>query len=174
MVEETTLTINTVASSRYVGFFAARVMQWQAELRVLQQSVEEMSVLQKDWMYYSKIFSSADIAKQLVTESAIFSDVEQFWRMLMIETSRSPLVRKICLAPGRLDALRAKNAALSNLQRELDGYLETKRVIFPRFYFLTNEEIVQFLASVRQPDELAGLVTKCFDGMAQAPQPTPF
>ena len=75
-------------------------------------------------------------------------------------------MRPICLAAGRLEQLRAKNLALSNLQRELDGYLETERVIFPRFYFLTNEEIVLFLASVRQPEELAGLVTKCFDGMA--------
>ena len=75
----------------------------------------------------------------------------------MLETSRRPLVHPICLAPGRLDALRAKNGALSNLQRELDGYLETKRVIFPRFYFLTNEEIVLFLASVRQPEK----ATRC-------------
>ena len=58
-------------------------------------------------------------------------------------------VRPICLAKGRVEALRAKNAALANTQKELDGYLETKRVIFPRFYFLTNEEIVLFLASAR-------------------------
>ena len=75
-------------------------------------------------------------------------------------------VRPICLAKGRVEALRAKNAALANTQKELDGYLETKRVIFPRFYFLTNEEIVLFLASVRAPEELAALVVKCFDGLA--------
>ena len=32
--------------------------------------IEELMLLQKDWLYYSKIFGSADISKQLVNESA--------------------------------------------------------------------------------------------------------
>ena len=37
VVEETTLTINTVASSRYVGYFGTVVSAWQQELRVIHQ-----------------------------------------------------------------------------------------------------------------------------------------
>lgn len=43
------------------------------------------------------------------------------------------------------------NKLLDQIMKCLEAYLESKRVIFPRFYFLSNEELLEILAQVRKP-----------------------
>lgn len=51
--------------------------------------------------------------------------------------------------------------------RELDDYLETKRVYFPRFYFISTNELVLVLAC-RDPQVVQAVLHKLFHGIAQA------
>lgn len=43
-----------------------------------------------------------------------------------------------CTIEGRLDLLRSLDGRLELCQRSLNEYLDTKKKLFPRFYFVSN------------------------------------
>ena len=49
----------------------------------------------------------------------------------------------------------------------MEDYLETKRTIFPRFYFISNEELVEILSLARQPESIQVHLKKLFDNIKQ-------
>lgn len=71
----------------------------------------------------------------------------------------------LLLFPGLLDTLIEMNTILEDIQKSLDMYLETKRHIFPRFYFLSNDDLLEILGQSRNPEAVQPHLKKCFDNV---------
>ncbi len=61
---------------------------------------------------------------------------------------------------GLLELLNEMNGILEAIQRSLDMYLETKRQCFPRFYFLSNDDLLEILGQSKNPEAVSGNFTK--------------
>ena len=63
--------------------------------------------------------------------------------------------------------LNEMNNKLEEIQKSLDMYLETKRQLFPRFYFLSNDDLLEILGQSRNPEAVQPHMKKCFDNIVK-------
>ena len=76
--------------------------------------------------------ASEDIRKQLPNESTLFIEVNDTFKVEMGRGFIDPNAQRFCKKEGFLETLGDMDAKLDEIQKCLDDYLETKRMVFPR------------------------------------------
>ena len=59
------------------------------------------------------------------------------------------------------------NNTLEKVQKALDDYMEEKRTKFPRFYFLSNDELIDILANSQNIDVIQQHLKTLFDNIVK-------
>ncbi|XP_012629713.3 dynein axonemal heavy chain 6 [Microcebus murinus] len=167
LLDDSTINVATIASSRYVGPLKTRVDEWQKQLALFNQTLEEWLNCQRNWLYLESIFNAPDIQRQLPAEAKMFLQVDKSWKEIMRKVNRLPNALRAATQPGLLETFQNNNALLDQIQKCLEAYLESKRVIFPRFYFLSNDELLEILAQTRNPQAVQPHLRKCFDSISK-------
>lgn len=164
-LDDNSLNLQSMSASKYVAAFLPTVQKWEKLLSLIGEVLEVWMVVQRKWMYLESIFVGAgDIRQQLPEEAAKFDHIDKAFKKIMTETAKQPSVIEACNVEGRLDALQALSSSLESCQKSLSDYLETKRNAFPRFFFISDEELLSILGS-HDPRNVQEHIIKMFDNV---------
>jgi len=83
----------------------------------------------------------------------------------MQKVVKNPLAISTCTDTDLLKTLVKNNQQLEQIMLYLESYLESKRVVFPRFNFLANNELLELIAQARNPRAVQPYINKCFDAI---------
>ncbi|NWH62016.1 DYH10 protein, partial [Geococcyx californianus] len=148
ILNDNSVNLQSVLGSRFVGPFLSTVCYWEKTLSLIGEVIEIWLVVQRKWMYMESIFIGGDTRSQLSEEAKIFDRVDRmFKKAIMDETVEEPTIKKCCEAPNRLSDLHHINDVLEKCRKSLNDYLDSKRNAFPRFFFISNDELLSILGS---------------------------
>ncbi|KAM4652007.1 dynein axonemal heavy chain 1 [Discoglossus pictus] len=147
--------------------FEERISTWEGKLRMTQDVLDEWLTCQRSWLYLEPIFSSEDINRQLPVESKRYQTMERTWRKIMKNADENKQIISLCPDPRLLENVRECNKLLELVQKGLSEYLETKRGAFPRFYFLSDDELLEILSQTKDPTAVQPHLRKCFENIAK-------
>ncbi|XP_011694340.1 PREDICTED: dynein heavy chain 10, axonemal [Wasmannia auropunctata] len=164
VLEDNMLTVHSMAASQFIGPFLNVVQKWERTMHTISEVLEVWVDLQQKWLYLEGIFVGGDIRLQLPDETKRFDDIDQAFQKIMTDTSKRLNVLECCTIYGRKDEFEIMIAALEKCQKSLTDYLRNKRVIFPRFNFISDDELLGILGS-GNPVAIQEYVGKMFDNL---------
>uniref|UniRef100_A0A3P8UAE7 Dynein axonemal heavy chain 10 n=1 Tax=Amphiprion percula TaxID=161767 RepID=A0A3P8UAE7_AMPPE len=159
------MNLQSMAGSRFVGPFLSTIQQWEKNLSLISETIEVWLLVQRKWMYLESIFIGGDIRLQLPEEAKKFDNIDKKFKDIMTVTVDGPNIKKCCLVPNRLTDLQSLSDGLERCQKSLNDYLDSKRNAFPRFFFISDDELLSILGS-SDPSCVQEHMIKMYDNIA--------
>jgi len=128
----------------------------------------EWAKFQRQWIYLENIFSNSDLKRSLINELRDWERINGAYKEASKKVNSTPqisVLTKINWFEKQLKNFKRDNAMLNELNKKINNYLDTKRQSAPRFYFISNDELILILAHSEHHTTIQSIVSKIFENI---------
>ncbi|XP_069917496.1 dynein axonemal heavy chain 9 isoform X2 [Oryctolagus cuniculus] len=168
VLEDNQVQLQNLMTSKYIAFFLEEVSGWQKKLSTADAVISLWFEVQRTWSHLESIFiGSEDIRAQLPQDSKRFDGIDMDFKELAYDAQKTPNVVEATNKAGLYEKLEDIQSRLCLCEKALAEYLDTKRLAFPRFYFLSSSDLLDILSNGTDPQQVQRHLSKLFDNMAK-------
>ena len=162
-IDEQLVTTQTLLTSPYIKPLLKRATEKLEFLHQAHETLDEWIMCQRSWLYLQPIFTGTSIQQKLYKEAIQWNTVQSLWSNLMNQTHIHPEFITVVSRDYVLPDLKKCNELLEYITHGLNEYLEAKRLGFPRFFFLSNDELISILSHTKDFSEIQDSMQKLFE-----------
>ena len=152
--------------SKFVAFFEKLFETWKLDLGSVYDVVQLLSDVQKTWSFLENLFiHSEEVKKELPEISKQFVIIDVDMRAIMKKGGEVRNILKFCTIDGMYKRLDKIEGELKICEKALNEYLDSKRKAFPRFYFVSVNDLLDILSNGNSPMKVNKHSTKIFQAV---------
>jgi len=141
------------------------VSYWIKALGTINEIMELLGEVQKKWSFLENLFiHSEEVKKELPTESETFVGIDVQVKQVLKDGCSTKNCLKFCCGEGLLGRLEQVCRDLEICEKALMEFLNSKKNAFPRFYFVSTEDLLDILSNGNNPAKInaQGHISKVF------------
>ncbi|KAM7420609.1 hypothetical protein PAMA_015032 [Pampus argenteus] len=147
------LQLQGIFQSKHVDHFLLQVVELQKQLTVADSVLMVWMEVQRTWAYLESIFKGCeDICHRLPADTHRFQE-------LMLDSAKTKNVIEATNKVELYKKLEDLQKRLALCEKALAEYLETKKLAFPRFYFISSADLLDILSKGSRPKEVEAWLT---------------
>jgi len=162
-VGDNQVVLQNIKDSKFSGNFTDQIEGFERKMGGLDEHILKLNQIQRKWVYLEPVFGRG----ALPSEQVRFRRIDDEFRSIMQTLSKEPAVVTLALIPNVAESLEMLIDQLDRCQKALNSYLEEKRNLFPRFYFLGDDDLLELLGQSTNVEVIHSHLRKLFSGITR-------
>jgi dynein heavy chain len=166
MLEENQVNVTSMFSSRYLATFEDKIVYWQKALAAISEITVVVGEVQRTWSFLENLFiHSEEVKKELPKESIKFIDIDKEVRDILADGFKHKKCLSFCTQETVLPRLEQVQNELTICEKALNEFMDSKRMAFPRFYFVSPADLLDILSNGNAPTKIMVHMPKIISAM---------
>ena len=165
-IEDHLTTLETVHQSKNASHVKDRIEEWIKNLIIMRENLSKWIEAQNNWIYLEPIFSSPEIQNSLSKEYQTFLELQASLKRILFSAYLNPKAIYNLVVNNRIQKFNNLINYFSTIKKHVDDYLESRRLKYPRFFFMSDSDFLEFLVKAGAKENIDKFIHKLFPGVA--------
>jgi len=166
LLENDQVSVTAMTSSRYLATFEEKIYYWQKSLAAINEVVVTCGEVQRSWSFLESLFiHSEEVKKELPNESVKFVSIDADVKKVLTDAYQTQKALDFSIKGYVLPKLEELQKELTICEKALNEFMDSKRLAFPRFFFVSPADLLDILSNGNLPPKIMCHMPKIISAM---------